>query len=155
MQDTYYQRLARFCGKSPSSVPTGKKGGRHFDYVYGDCIESLPKRVDQLQRNDNSAFEGIEVDAKIVQEKVSQENLGFRLDGKKAVYKNTESNGSKAKKSVKLSGGLDAKDVDPWKLRNQKDIKSMTSPPLEMFCFRRIGTRTICRDYLAICCVCV
>ena len=83
------------------------------------------------------------MDAKIVQEKVSQEDLGFRLDGKKAVYKNTESNGSKAKKSAKLSGGLDAKELDPWNLRNQKDMKSMASPPLEMFCFRRIGTRSI------------
>ena len=142
--DMYYQRLARFCGKSPSSIPSGKKGGRHFDSVYDSCLESLPKRVSQLRDNGSSAFEGIEVDAKICQNQVSQEDLGFRLDGKKAVYKNGGDNSkskSKNSKGNNVGGSLDTKEVDPWTLKTpavQKDHTNMKSPPLEMFCWRRI-----------------
>lgn len=135
--DMYYQRLARFCGKSPTSVPSGKKGGRHFDSVYDSCLESLPKRISQLKDNGSSAFEGIEKDAKLCEDQVSNDDMGFRLDGKKAVYKN----GDKSSGKTTSGGKIDAKEVDPWKLNTaavQKDHTKMKCPPLELFCWRRM-----------------
>lgn len=131
--DTYYTRLARMSGKSPNSVPAGKKGGRHFDSVYESCLESLPNRVSQLLKDGSVAFDSIEADAKKCEAQENEDGLSFRLDGKKSVYKNGDQ-----KKNVSAKGTKSAKEVDPWCLKGTKDYIKMRSPPLELFHWRRI-----------------
>jgi SNF2-related domain len=147
--DSYYARLARLAGKSPKSIPSGKTGGRHFDAIYESCFQALPRRLLQIRENCSSAFESIEADAAACLEQEEREGTSVRLDGKKAVYKNTKkaamsgacgtavdtTKAAQARSNVTL----EAKEVDPWKLRESKeDHTKMKCPPLELFHWHRI-----------------
>lgn len=147
--DSYYARLARLSGKSPKSIPSGKTGGRHFDAVYESCFQALPRRVLQIKENCSFAFESIEADAAACAEQEVREGTSIRLDGKKAVYKNTKKAAMSGAGGVAVdtrkaaqssaSGSLETKEVDPWKLRDAKDdYTNMKCPPLELFHWHRI-----------------
>jgi SNF2-related domain len=140
--DKYYTRLARFAGRNPKSMPAGKKGGRYFNAVYDSCLEGISARVKQLKVDCASTFEGIDSDAREGQEKEArkaEEESNFRLDGKKAVYKSTgKGTGKKSTKVTTENWSVEKTEVDPWKLKGQKDYSKMNCPPLEMFHWRRL-----------------
>ena len=136
--DMYYTRLARFSGRSPKSVPNGKKGGRHFDSVYESCLENIPNRVSQLRSDASSVYEAIESDAEKCREEESKDDEAMKTERKKSQYKHGDTSNSKTNNSQKSK---DDKDTDPWKSRTdavQEDFTKMKSPPLELFHWNRI-----------------
>ena len=48
--DKYHERLARLSGANAGSLPAGKKGGRHFNAVYGECLRGIKKRARELKK---------------------------------------------------------------------------------------------------------
>ena len=70
-------------------MPTGTTAKRHFEAVYSECLASLPNRVEQIKTNCASVFEALEADAERCRQAEEAEDISFRLDGKKAVYKQT------------------------------------------------------------------
>lgn len=128
--DLYYKRLAKLSGKNPKSVPTGKIGGRHFDAVYQECLESLPARVEHIKANCRSASEAIESDASNCKLEEDQD-VDYRMDGKRTVYKNTEQKTNKVDNKSKVS--KEAEIGDPWHLSRdevKKDYTKMRCPSL-------------------------
>ena len=129
--DKYYARLGVFVGKH-KCFPSGAKGGRHFESVYEACLKSLPNRVEQIKNDCGSAFETIEKEVAEYVDPQEQDASTFRLDGKKAVYKNTGKTESFTRKC-----GIESIE-DPWKLRKEKNFKNMRCPPLEIFKWKRV-----------------
>lgn len=138
--DKYFQRLARLSGKSKNSVPTGKTANRHFESVYKECLTALPNRVEQIKNDCSSVFDDVEADAANCRQAEQEEDVDFRLDGKKAVYKQT-SDSKKVKKQEKQKKEAEVEtNPDPWNLSKpavKKDFTKMTCPPLEIFHFGR------------------
>lgn len=131
--ETYYQNLARLSGVRRSSLPSGNKGGRHFESVYSQCLDSLGTRVPQITHNCRDVFSLIETDASEDAGDSKQETI--RLDGKKTVYKN-DGKAAKAKKEVSSNSSK-----DPWGLSSaavKTVYKKMKCPPLEMFHWKRL-----------------
>jgi len=88
--DKYHERLARLAGANAGSLPGSKRGGRHFDAVYGECVAGIENRCDILRKNRALAYERIEKDAfnHWNEEQIATKTgLGMRLDRKKSVYK--------------------------------------------------------------------
>jgi hypothetical protein len=139
--DKYFSRLARFSGVDTGSLPK-KKGGRHFDAIYKECLAGVSRRI-ALHRDDCSAlFDEIEQDARRHESRAKEEHL--RLDSKKAVYKSVSEEQAKASgstaKDVKTSTKMKMSpaDIDPWNLKSTKDFKKMLCPPMEMFFWQRL-----------------
>ncbi|GMI05451.1 hypothetical protein TrVE_jg4580 [Triparma verrucosa] len=107
--DKYHERLARLSGANAGSLPGSKRGGRHFDSVYGASVNGLEERCTLLREDRASAYEAVEKDAykHWREEKDAQETgLGMRLDGKKSVYKKVSESKTKLeveKEDVEMS----------------------------------------------------
>ena len=96
--DKYHERLARLAGANAGSLPAGKRGGRHFDAVYGECVAGLENRCEILNENRALAYERIEKDAFkhwSEEEEAKNKGLGLRLDRKKSVYKKVSEESTK------------------------------------------------------------
>ena len=88
--DKYHERLARLAGANAGSLPGSKRGGRHFDAVYGECVAGVENRCEILKENRALAYERIEKDAFShwnEEQRATQSGVGMRLDRKKSVYK--------------------------------------------------------------------
>ena len=114
-------------------MPTGNKGGRHFEAVYSECLSALKNRVPQIVHSSHEVYSLIEGDATERNSEEQEETI--LLDGKKTIYKNT---GNTAK-SKKDSGAKSHR--DPWGLSTttvKKTYSKMKCPPLEMFHWKRV-----------------
>jgi hypothetical protein len=133
MNENYFAILARLAGTNPSSFPKGSSGGRHFQAVYRETLESLRVRVSTIVKDCSTVYSSIEQDAKAhINQQTTEGSL--RLDGKKAVYKNGES-------SSRSASNLKVEECDPWGLKKsevKKEYSRMKSPPLEAFLWNRI-----------------
>lgn len=137
MNEKYFAILARLAGTNPSSFPKGSSGGRHFQAVYRETLESLRVRVFNIVKDCPTVYSSIEEDAKAHISRHTTQG-GLRLDGKKAVYKNGESSGKSAAFNLKVEGHSEC---DPWGLKKaevKKDFLRMKSPPLEAFLWNRV-----------------
>ena len=115
-------------------MPSGNKGGRHFEAVYSECLDALSARVPQIVHNCREVYSSIEADASVHADNGGDGEEAILLDGKKTVYKN----GGKAKVK-KLSKGKSHS--DPWGLSTaavKTVYKKMKCPPLEMFYWKRV-----------------
>jgi hypothetical protein len=138
MNEKYFYMLARLAGSSPSSFPKGSSGGRHFQAVYRETLESLQLRVSNIVTDCPTVYSSIEEDAKAHISRHSTQG-SLRLDGKKAVYKSGES--GKAGKSAAANLKVDPSECDPWGLKKsgvKKEYTKMKSPPLEAFLWKRL-----------------
>lgn len=136
--EKYFSRLARFAGVNPRSLPSGNNGGRHFNAVYKECLNSLPSRVSQILNDSTSAYKHIAEAADSHIEKHKADSGDLRLDGKKTYY---NKNGTNAANITASTVKLDASERDPWGLstpRVKKSYNKMLCPPLEMFFWNRL-----------------
>ena len=153
--DKYHERLARLAGANAGSLPAGKKGGRHFNAVYGECLRGIKKRAKELRENSGkNILNNIDQEARThieEEEQARRTGQGVRLDGKKAVYKqldeddiramdedknDCENKALKKSKTYTVPKGVDR---DPWALSTLKDdYKRMKCPPLEIFHWKRV-----------------
>jgi len=120
--DKYHERLARLSGANAGSLPGSKRGGRHFDSVYGASVNGLEERCALLSEDRASAYEAIEKDAfnHWREEKDAQETgLGMRLDGKKSVYKKVSESKTKQEVAKSSDEDVEMKDVEEEK----EDVK--------------------------------
>jgi hypothetical protein len=140
--DKYFSRLARFSGVDSGSLPKGKKGGRHFDAIYKECLAGVSQRIALYRDDCSAAFPAIERDALGHQSRAKEKHL--RLDSKKAVYKSVSEEQAKASGSAvedakaSTKTNMSATDIDPWNLKSAKDFKKMRCPPMEMFFWNRL-----------------
>ena len=96
--DKYHERLARLAGANAGSLPGSKRGGRHFDAVYGECVAGIENRCEILKSNRALAYERIERDAFNhwnEEQLATKTGLGMRLDRKKSVYKKVSEENTK------------------------------------------------------------
>ena len=153
--DKYHERLARLAGANAGSLPAGKKGGRHFNAVYGECLRGIKRRAQELKEfSGKEILNNIETEARkhVEEEELARKTgQGVRLDGKKAVYKNLDEDDIRAmddeddlienkpvpkSKAYTVPKGADR---DPWALSSIKDdYKRMKCPPLEIFHWKRV-----------------
>ena len=156
--DKYHERLARLSGANAGSLPAGKKGGRHFNAVYGECLRGIKKRARELKKlGGKEILQNIENEAKRHAEEeewAKETGQGIRLDGKKAVYKKLDEDDIRAMddddeddermepKSTSKSKAYSAPkgaDRDPWALTSIKNNHTaMKCPPLEIFHWKRV-----------------
>lgn len=129
--DKYFNRLARFCGINPGSLPKGNTGGRRFAAIYRQCLLALRHRVEQLVTDCSTVFSEI---CKAAEQPLSNEESVVTLDGKKSAYK--IQGGAMLNETVYK---VEKSERDPWGLGKIKSSYSgMKSPPLEMFFWNRI-----------------
>lgn len=103
-------------------------------------LDGLERRVADLKKNTSTVYADITNVAKSFENE--ETNSAYRMDGKKAVYKQ----GDEAFKAKSTSNGKKWSHDDPWGLSTsavQKDYGAMKSPPLEMFFWNRL----ICDEF--------
>lgn len=130
---------AHLSGRNPSELPSS--GGRQFVSVYDEMLAGLERRVADLRKNTSMVYADITNVAKSFENE--ETNSAYRMDGKKAVYKQGDS-AFQAKSTG--HGKKKWSHDDPWGLSTsavQKDYGSMKSPPLEMFFWNRL----ICDEF--------
>jgi len=133
--ETYFSRLARFCGINPDSFPKGSGSSRHFAAVYKQCLHSLPSRVEAIMNNCPDVYNNIALASNVFGRKDPLDSV--LLDGKKSAYKNKKASHQVVSSNAKVANA----EKDPWRLSNvavKKDYLKMTCPPLEMFFWRRL-----------------
>ena len=129
--EKYFNRLARFCGVNPGSLPKGNTGGRRFAAIYKQCLLALRQRVQQLVTDCSAVFSDI---CKAAEQPLASEDLVVTLDKKKSAYKVHD--GKKLNETVYK---VEKSERDPWELGKVKtSFSRMKSPPLEMFFWNRI-----------------
>lgn len=139
--EPYFSRLFRLAGVDPDSLPSGLKGGRHFDAVYEECLKSLQQRVSQLRTECDRVYTHIEQAADENDRRKANTNGCFRLDGKKTQYKKEKKSSSSSDAKTSRISGSRTIDRDPWGLSTmkvKKNFEKMTCPPLELFYWNRL-----------------
>jgi SNF2 family DNA or RNA helicase len=144
--ESYFLRLFRFGGVAPDSLPSGFKGGRHFDAIYDECLKNLPQRVRLLQTKCEDVYRIIETTADENNRRKEPTSEGIHLDRKKTQYKKFTT--AKASSSDKTKTGRSRAttvekgvEKDPWNLSTKqvkKNFENMTCPPLELFYWNRV-----------------
>ena len=123
--EKYHERLARLSGANAGSLPSNKRGGRHFDAVYGECVNGLEERCVLLRNDRATAYEKIEKDAYKhwkEEEDAKKTGLGMRLDGKKSVYKKVSEDKTKVE-IVKDDDDVEMKDAAADEKKDDEEMK--------------------------------
>jgi SNF2-related domain len=136
----YFARLAQLCGVDDVSLPSGERGGRYFEATYTECLQSLQQRcVPTIVKDSKGAYSKI-IKSNAQGKSCADDELEVVQDGKKAAYKGSTKNGSKAnggENGTKSKSG----DRDPWGFSSKSfksSYKKMKSPPFEMFYWNRL-----------------